>query len=68
MHIAVKFAYDGRKYFGFARQPNLKTIEGEILTVLIRNGLIDDVITSQFRYTSRTDKGVSALVSQQINS
>jgi len=61
MHIAVKFAYDGRKYFGFARQPNLKTIEGEILTVLIRNGLIDDVITSQFRYTSRTDKGVSAL-------
>lgn len=61
MRVAVKFAYDGRKYFGFARQPNLKTIEGEILTVLIRNGLIDDVITSQFRYTSRTDKGVSAL-------
>ncbi len=61
MRFAVKFAYDGRKYFGFARQPNLKTIEGEILRVLIRNGLIDDVINSQFRYASRTDKGVSAL-------
>ena len=27
MRVALKFGYDGRKYHGFARQPNLETIE-----------------------------------------
>jgi len=31
MRLALKIAYDGRAYHGYARQPNVKTIEGEII-------------------------------------
>jgi tRNA pseudouridine38-40 synthase len=61
MRFAIKFAYDGRKFHGFARQPGLKTIEDEIIKALIKNGFIEDTVESCFRYASRTDKGVSAL-------
>ncbi|UCD14323.1 MAG: tRNA pseudouridine(38-40) synthase TruA [Thermoplasmatales archaeon] len=61
MRIAVKFAYDGRKFHGYARQPQLKTIEGEIIKILVKNGFIEDTTESCFRSASRTDKGVSAL-------
>jgi len=27
MRPALKFAYDGREFYGFARQPQLKTVE-----------------------------------------
>lgn len=60
MRIALKFAYDGRNYYGFARQPKLKTIEGKILDILIFEKIIDDPISSQYRIASRTDKGVSS--------
>jgi len=49
MRVAVKFAYDGREFHGYARQPQLETIEGK------------DTSESHFRSASRTDKGVSAL-------
>ena len=61
MRVAVKCAYDGRKYFGFARQPGLQTVEGEILHRLEKHGLIVDPKQSHFQYASRTDKAVSAL-------
>jgi len=61
MRIAVKFAYDGRKFYGFARQPRLKTVEEDILNILVENGFIKDPKESHFRSASRTDKGVSAL-------
>ena len=61
MRIAVKFAYDGRKFYGFARQPKLKTVEEDILNILVENGFIKDSKESHFRPASRTDKGVSAL-------
>jgi len=61
MRIALKFAYDGRKFHGFARQPDLKTVEGEIIQLLIENGYILSPTKSVFRCASRTDKGVSAL-------
>lgn len=61
MRIAVKFAYDGRKFYGFARQPKLKTVEEEILNILVENGFIKGPKESHFRSASRTDKGVSAL-------
>ena len=61
MRIAIKFAYDGRKFQGYARQPNLKTVEGELIKVLIKNGYIVDIKESFFRSASRTDKNVSAI-------
>lgn len=61
MRIALKFAYDGRKFHGYARQPQLKTIEGEIIKTLVKHGFIEDTKESRIRSASRTDKGVSAL-------
>ena len=61
MRLAVKFAYDGRKFFGYARQRKLKTIEGELIKALVKYSFIDDTKESFFRYASRTDKDVSAL-------
>ena len=40
MRIGLKFAYDGSKFHGYARQPNLRTIEGELIKALIKNGFI----------------------------
>lgn len=61
MRVAVKFAYDGREVHGYARQPQLETIEGKIVKALIKHGFIGDTNESHFRSASRTDKGVSAL-------
>ena len=61
MRVAVKFAYDGREFHGYARQPQLETIEGKIVKALIKHGFIGDTNESHFRSASRTDKGVSAL-------
>ena len=61
MRLTLKFAYDGKKYQGYARQPQLKTVEGEIIKVLIKQGIIEDTKESYFKSASRTDKGVSAL-------
>ncbi|MGF3553702.1 MAG: tRNA pseudouridine(38-40) synthase TruA [Thermoplasmatota archaeon] len=60
MRIAVKFAYKGMKFQGYARQPKLKTVEGEIIKLLIKNNIINNLKESKFRSASRTDKGVSA--------
>ena len=61
MRVAIKFAYNGKKFHGYARQPQVKTIEGEIIKTLMNHGCIKDIENSGFRSASRTDKGVSAL-------
>ena len=61
MRIAVKFAYDGRKFSGYARQPCLKTVEEDLIKTLFQHDFIKDAEKSRFRSASRTDKGVSAL-------
>jgi tRNA pseudouridine38-40 synthase len=61
MRIALKFAYNARQYYGYARQPQLKTVEGELIKALIKHGIIEDTKESVFRSASRTDKDVSAL-------
>ncbi|MDD5501990.1 MAG: tRNA pseudouridine(38-40) synthase TruA [Candidatus Thermoplasmatota archaeon] len=53
--LALKFAYDGTKFDGFAVQPHGKTVEGEIIKALRAIG-----IKSSPRPASRTDKWVSA--------
>lgn len=61
MRVALKFAYDGKDFSGYARQPDQKTIESELLRSLSKQGLIAGMKQSCFRTASRTDKGVSAL-------
>lgn len=61
MKIALKFAYDGRTFYGYARQPKLRTVEGEIIQKLKQNNYIINLKDTNFRSASRTDKGVSAL-------
>jgi tRNA pseudouridine38-40 synthase len=61
MRIAMKFAYNGTQFHGYARQPNVKTIEDELFKILLSNNIITDLKTDCVRTASRTDKGVSAL-------
>jgi tRNA pseudouridine38-40 synthase len=61
MRVAIKFAYDGRNFHGYARQLKLKTVEGDLIRFLVKNGIIEDTKESVFRSASRTDKNVSAL-------
>jgi tRNA pseudouridine38-40 synthase len=59
--IAVKFAYDGTNFFGYQRQKDKKTVEGEILRALMENNIIRNTTESRFRSAGRTDRGVSAV-------
>ncbi len=61
MRYAVKFAYDGTKFFGYQRQPKLKTIEGEIIKRMKETQIIQNIEESEFQSASRTDKSVSAV-------
>jgi tRNA pseudouridine38-40 synthase len=61
MRVALKFAYDGKRFSGYARQPGQRTIEQMLLDLLIKRGILDDARSSCFRTASRTDHGVSAL-------
>jgi tRNA pseudouridine38-40 synthase len=61
MRVALKFAYDGKAFSGYARQPGQRTIEQVLLDLLIERGAFDDAQRSCFRTASRTDRGVSAL-------
>ncbi|MBU4190680.1 MAG: tRNA pseudouridine(38-40) synthase TruA [Candidatus Thermoplasmatota archaeon] len=57
MRLALKFAYDGKSFFGYAKQPNLRTVEGEIINALKKT----KIVYENFQSASRTDRGVSAL-------
>lgn len=61
MRYAIKFAYDGTKFFGYQRQPKLKTVEGEIIKRMKKTLVIHNIKESRFQSASRTDKGVSAI-------
>lgn len=58
---AVKTAYDGRLFAGSQRQPDLPTVEGEIIKTLKEINAIKNETSSRFKAASRTDRGVSAL-------
>ena len=61
MRLAVRIAYDGTQFHGSARQPDLRTVEGEVEFALRKIGAIRDIPSSRMRLASRTDAGVSAL-------
>lgn len=57
MRWALKVYYDGRDFFGSQRQPDKRTVEGELLESLGKLNI--DV--SDFKSACRTDRGVSAI-------
>jgi tRNA pseudouridine38-40 synthase len=61
MRIALKFAYDGKRFSGYARQPAQRTVEQTMLDLLSASEILADPRTGCFRTASRTDRGVSAL-------
>jgi tRNA pseudouridine38-40 synthase len=61
MRVALKFAYNGKDFSGYARQPGQRTVEQTLLDVLMRHDFFRDPKDACFRTASRTDRGVSAL-------
>ncbi|ADD09331.1 tRNA pseudouridine(38-40) synthase TruA [Candidatus Aciduliprofundum boonei] len=53
--MLLKFAYDGTRFYGYQRQKDVPTVEGEILKALENMGI------KNLKSASRTDRGVSAL-------
>ena len=60
MRWLVRFGYDGRSFAGWARQPGLRTVEGELLRGLVRLGVVPSADAARVAVASRTDRGVSA--------
>ena len=58
MRFLIKFSYDGTNFIGFQRQPNKRTIQGELEQALTR---INDNKSVKITATGRTDKKVHAL-------
>ncbi|MDI6819894.1 MAG: tRNA pseudouridine(38-40) synthase TruA [Candidatus Hodarchaeaceae archaeon] len=61
MRYAFLVAYDGTRYFGFARQPGLSTVEAELLRAFERFEFYRELSHARYRVAARTDRGVSAL-------
>ena len=60
-HVALRIAYLGWEYQGFAVQENTdKTVEARLFEALLKTRLIQDRQTSNYQRCGRTDKGVSA--------
>jgi tRNA pseudouridine38-40 synthase len=57
---AFRVAYDGRPYHGFQRQPNVTTVEGELLDAFRRLDAVSGETPSGYAAAGRTDAGVSA--------
>lgn len=58
--VALAFAYDGTAFDSFARQPARRTVEGELLRILIGAGAISSARAARYEVASRTDARVSA--------
>lgn len=58
---AVKIAYQGNEFMGSQRQPEERTVEGEVIRSLLKVQAIASPDEARFRVASRTDRGVSAL-------
>ncbi|XP_056594933.1 tRNA pseudouridine(38/39) synthase isoform X2 [Triplophysa dalaica] len=60
-HVALRLAYLGWQYQGFAVQENTdNTVEARLFEALLKTKLIQERQTSNYHRCGRTDKGVSA--------
>jgi tRNA pseudouridine38/39 synthase len=61
-HIALKIAYLGWKYKGFASQADIdETVESQIFQALLKTKLITSRESANYSRCGRTDKGVNAM-------
>ncbi len=60
MKLVLRVAYDGTAFYGFQRQPGVRTVEGELIHVLTKLKIIESSEKNDFKGASRTDRGVSA--------
>ena len=58
---ALKIAYIGTNFHGFQRQPDLRTVEEELIYHLRKLEYFDDLKEARFRIAGRTDRGVHSL-------
>ncbi|HEV2449010.1 MAG TPA: hypothetical protein VGU43_01200 [Thermoplasmata archaeon] len=56
----LRFGYDGSRFAGWARQPGLRTVEGEIVAGIRRRRIAELSGRPGLEVASRTDRGVSA--------
>lgn len=56
--VALKIAYIGTDFHGYQRQPNYRTVEGELLNAFFEAGVITDTWKAHYSVAGRTDKGV----------
>jgi tRNA pseudouridine38-40 synthase len=61
MRIALKVAYIGTDYHGFQVQPDVNTIEGELLKAFEELNIINTRHEANYIAAGRTDKGVHGL-------
>ncbi|BAW31614.1 MAG TPA: tRNA pseudouridine(38-40) synthase TruA [Methanothermobacter sp.] len=59
--IVLKVAYIGTAYHGFQRQPDLPTVESELINALKEANIIESPREARFQAAGRTDKGVHSL-------
>lgn len=60
MKIALKIGYEGTGFSGSQIQPDKRTVEGELLKVLLETGVIKDTNAANLSASGRTDSGVHA--------
>jgi tRNA pseudouridine38-40 synthase len=59
--VALKLAYLGTGFYGFQRQPELRTVEGELIKALEDAGVVNNLEQSNYSIAGRTDRGVHSL-------
>lgn len=59
--LALKFGYNGTPFYGFQRQPGVRTVEGEIISACEEMHAFSSVEEADFASSSRTDRGVHAI-------
>ncbi len=61
MRVALRLAYEGSSFSGFARQPKQRTVEGVLLQHLRKADLLENPREVRYEAAARTDRGVGAL-------
>ncbi len=59
--LALKFGYNGSSFYGYQRQPGVRTVEGDIISACTKMQAFSEPSEADFASASRTDRGVHAI-------